>query len=421
MIKRLIGFLAVINFTIYTMAFVNAEPVKSDNPEEFTKEFLCNKMYTIVTKNIDAIDKYYSNKTISAQKYMIFTKQNLLEDYLLAYSLNDYAIEKVEPHVQIIDSGSKGTTATVEAYLKTVIYWNASNALGEPITGIKCEQHLLVLCRENGKWKITADKYMTDRIHSDEAIKDDLHRMTKDMEKLKKQANESVKRAKRSMPARLTLTSSERLENEVNYSTSEFYFGQMNEKRPEANIGYSRDGAYNWASTYWRNYSRAFVNLGDQAGEGGDCTNFVSQCLRAGGAQNDKTGSYQWYYDNKGTSKTTDDSYPWTWSTAKGLNYILLGNYRNSEYGPKGIEKIINSDAEYSSTIGEFIKYGDIIQYEWSKTSNLKHSAVIVDMVYNSAKERYEPVISTHTIDAWYLPWTKNAYKTHFVHITGVN
>lgn len=428
MIKRLITLLIIINFAILSISFVCAEPNNSTSPEAFAKEFLCNKMYTLVSKNIDDIDKYYSKQAPNAQKYMMFTKQNLLRDYLIAYSSNDYVIEKVTPEVKVISSIIKGDTATVEAILKTIIYWNASNSLGEPISGMKSEKHLLIINKENNQWRIVVDQYMTNRGHSDQSIEEDYSRLSGTIKKLKKEAKDSIDKSKHSKPSRLTMTFSDaQIGSNPKYpianSTNSMFptsTGRVNQ-RTHATTNYDRDKAYDWAHTYWDNYSPAYVNLGAQKWEGGDCTNFVSQCLKAGGANNDKTGSYQWFYDSKGTAKTTNDSYSWTWSTSRGFNNIILGNYKFNEYGPKGTEKVIMGDANYDGTFGQFLTYGDIVQYQWSPSAKITHTAIIVNMVYNSSKERYEPVIAEHTYDSWSTPWTNNAYKTHFVHITGVN
>ena len=43
---------------------------------------------------------------------------------------------------------------------------------------------------------------------------------------------------------------------------------------------YDRDATYNYAYRYWDTYNRNYHNYN---GEGGDCANFVSQCLIAGG------------------------------------------------------------------------------------------------------------------------------------------
>ena len=51
---------------------------------------------------------------------------------------------------------------------------------------------------------------------------------------------------------------------------------------------YDGKKASNYAKTYYHNYNRAFYNYNDA---GGDCTNFVSQCLQAGGYKQDKEGT----------------------------------------------------------------------------------------------------------------------------------
>jgi len=428
-IKKLIAFVIILNFTVLSISSVSAKPNNSNEPEEFVKEFLCAKINTLITKNIDDIDKYYSMESENSQKYMMFTKQELLQDYLIAYASNDYAIEKVAPQVIIISSTIKDDAATVAAILKTEIYWNASNALGKPIVGMKSEKHLLTLSIENNEWKIIVDRYMTNRGHSEQSTKDDLSRLTDTVRELKKAAADSIDRSKKSRPARLTLASANsqigfHIKNHIENRNKRMLaagYCKANISEPIATSTYNRDGAYNWAHTYWDNYSTAYVNLGAQKWEGGDCTNFISQCLKAGGANNDQTGSYQWFYNSKGTGKTTNDIYSWTWSTARGLNYIVLGNYKANEYGPKGTEKVITGDSEYNSSIGQYITLGDIIQYQWKPNSKITHAAVIVDMLYNSSRELYEPVIAEHTNNSWHTPWTNNAYKTHFVHITGVN
>lgn len=407
-------------FTLQNICIVSAKPAGNDKPEQFATEFLCAKMYSLVSRNVDNIDKYYSIESPNAQKYMLFTKENLLIDYIIAYSSNDYIIEKVKPQVKIISCITNNNTSEIEAVLLTKIYWNASNALGKPIVGMKSEKHLLILNLENNEWKVSEDKYMTCRGHSDQAISEDLTRYSQSIERLKKDAEDSFGRAKHSKPTRLTFALlSTKASNKTQKLTDTVSQGHIFRTTPTNT--YNRTNAYNWAYAHWNIYSTAFVNLGDNKWEGGDCANFVSQCLKAGGASNDKTGSYQWYYDNKGTSSINDDAYSWTWSTSRGLNNILLNNYKSDEFGPKGTEKVITGDWEYNSSIGKSIEPGDIIQYQWKQNRQISHTAIVVGMLYNSSKERYEPVIAEHTYDSWSTPWANNAYKTYFIHITGVN
>lgn len=412
MIKKTVAVLLLFILSFVNISEVSADKNRSANSESVVKEFLCTKMYSLVSSDVDKIDGFFSTKSPESKKYMLFTKQNLLLDYIIAYAANDYVVQKVKPEVEIIRSVTKENLSTVEANLRTEIFWNSANALGEPIVGMNCEKHLLMLNKERNQWKIVSDKFMTDRGYSEEATQANLERLSEVIDKLKKEAQTSIIRARRSKSSRLTLLFYQSGTSPMSKNDSA---GQL-----RTSTQYNRDAAYSWAHTCWNNYSKAYVNLGDEKWEGGDCTNFISQCLRAGGSNNLFSGPRQWYYDGKGTAATADDSYSWTWSMASGLNSVILGNYKAKSSGIKGTEKIISNDAEYTEMIGRSLSVGDIIQYEWAPDSKIKHSAIIVGMVENSAKKRLEPVISTHSFDSWNLPWTKNAFKTHFITITGI-
>ena len=75
---------------------------------------------------------------------------------------------------------------------------------------------------------------------------------------------------------------------------------------------YYRADSVNYARRHAKteNYNKAFVNLNNK---GGDCTNFVSQCLRAGGMKDDKT----WFYKSK-------KNFSPTWSFASKLYAYLI-------------------------------------------------------------------------------------------------
>lgn|GEM_PF-812848 len=385
------------NTTVY------AKPDLPVEPKSFAKQYLIQKVNAMSTGQVDALDKYFSIYESDACKYKLFVKQQLLQDYLLAFTNSNYSIKKSFPKIKLSKLHSEGDFCSLTATLTAYIHWNGINSYSEPITGVITEKHLLVLKKEDENWRVVSDKFQSNRGFSDQCRSTSIDELNKSVEELKSAYQSSLKRSENSPPTELKLM------------PRSFY---RNNKEPSA---YNRNGAVNWAKKYWQNYSDEFVNLGDQEWEGGDCTNFVSQCLRAGGADNDTVGSFKWYYFKKDSSGKKNADYSWTWSTAKGLNTILLGNFKNREFGPKGIEKTIIGDSNYTEELGEFINDGDIIQYEFSPNAGIKHSAIIVGMVYNTAAKRYEPLIATHSFDSWNLPWTKDAYKTHFVQITGVN
>lgn len=86
-----------------------------------------------------------------------------------------------------------------------------------------------------------------------------------------------------------------------------------NEKILSIKSGYNYPAMAAYLERYWSNYNPAYRNFNNQ---GGDCTNFVSQALKAGG-WTDKPGWYQnanyWWYNN------ANQTYSWTsvnhWAT----------------------------------------------------------------------------------------------------------
>jgi hypothetical protein len=54
---------------------------------------------------------------------------------------------------------------------------------------------------------------------------------------------------------------------------------------------YNREAAYQYGMQYAYNYNTAQYNTISN----GDCANFVSQCLHAGGLQFKTIGGYTWY------------------------------------------------------------------------------------------------------------------------------
>lgn len=117
---------------------------------------------------------------------------------------------------------------------------------------------------------------------------------------------------------------------------------------------YNREKAINYAKKYVYDYNPAYYNFSNI---GGDCTNFVSQCILAG----DKTMDYSkngWFYNN-----VNSRSPAWT-SVEDFWNYGLDGK----SY------KIIEVDL-YDLTIG------DIIQFYNPKTKKYYHNVLVTKII----------------------------------------
>ena len=113
---------------------------------------------------------------------------------------------------------------------------------------------------------------------------------------------------------------------------------------------------------------------------GGDCTNFISQCLYAGGAVMNYTRDIGWYY-----ASLHDRAAAWT-----GVEYFYRFIVQNQGIGPFGYEIPLNQ-----------VRLGDVIQLG---TGKFHHTLLVIDLLSGM------PYIAAHTKDAFYLPLSAYQY-----------
>ena len=153
---------------------------------------------------------------------------------------------------------------------------------------------------------------------------------------------------------------------------------------------YKRDAAVAYAGKWALGRNPAFL---DFERLGGDCTNFVSQCLMAGGAPMNYTPVTGWYYID-GNRKAA------AWTGVAYLYQFLMGN---QGIGPAGVK------ASWKD-----MEPGDVVQLG-RENGTFYHSLLVVD---TTPEEIY---VAAHTIDAWRKPLSSyQAYETRYLHITGV-
>jgi hypothetical protein len=136
---------------------------------------------------------------------------------------------------------------------------------------------------------------------------------------------------------------------------------------------------------------------------GGDCSNFVSQCLRAGGAPFAYDSS-PWWYRMNGVSQS-DDRWSLSWSVANSLYWTLKVRNKSKLKGLKANEvKDI-----------ELLELGDLIQYE-DKSGRIYHSAMVT--AFTRDRGVIVPLISQHSINGRNITHFKEkAKKMHFMKI----
>lgn len=81
----------------------------------------------------------------------------------------------------------------------------------------------------------------------------------------------------------------------------------MNWRIKKNNI-YLREKAVAYATTYALTPNPQYRYLPIVNNNGGDCTNFISQCLLAGGTPMKFNGEYPWWYNHRNTLNVMDDT-----------------------------------------------------------------------------------------------------------------
>lgn len=162
---------------------------------------------------------------------------------------------------------------------------------------------------------------------------------------------------------------------------------------------YNRVSAKNYAMKYALEPNERYKFYKFVNGNGGDCTNFVSQCLRAGGAPMDNNNIRPWWYDVSGKASIC-------WAVANSLFWYLKTNQSLNRNIIKGLEVDDRSKLEI----------GDVVFYEnYGKV--IFHAAIITSFIEESGN--IEPRISQHSYNQLNETYKKSYdyKKAHFLKI----
>lgn len=130
---------------------------------------------------------------------------------------------------------------------------------------------------------------------------------------------------------------------------------------------------------------------------GGDCTNFISQILHAGGCPMNNSKINGWYYYN-----LNNRSPSWT-----GVEFLYQFLINNKSIGP--IAKLCSI---------EELEIGDIIQLKFRNNEFFGHSLAVVKI--NEPRNLDNIFISTHTYDRYNYPVSNYTFENiRFIHIIG--
>ena len=155
----------------------------------------------------------------------------------------------------------------------------------------------------------------------------------------------------------------------------------------EGTYTYVPQKAVDYADKYWNNYNDFYPNYNSI---GGDCANFVSQCLQAGGLP--MNGS--WYHAVTGCTRSS------SWTYANTLYTYLAENCGS-------VVELYPADSGYTNQNGKavnpanVIRVGDPVFYYSDSKGRYSHAAICVG--YDS---KGNPQVSAHNNDHSHVTWT---------------
>lgn len=142
---------------------------------------------------------------------------------------------------------------------------------------------------------------------------------------------------------------------------------------------YNREKARLYAESWWNGYNPKYIRFEV------DCSNYVSQCLFAGGAPMNYTGKREtgWWYQGKSGNR---ELWSYSWAVANSLR-LYLSSSRGALRG-----EIVDSPRK--------LAIGDVISYSWDGDGRFGHSTVVTGFDANGM-----PLVNAHTVNCRNRYW----------------
>jgi hypothetical protein len=161
---------------------------------------------------------------------------------------------------------------------------------------------------------------------------------------------------------------------------------------------YRREDAVVYANKWWDSFNPEFHGFEV------DCTNYVSQCLFAGGAPINYTGKREsgWWYKGYVGS---EEAWSYSWAVSNSLERYLSTSR-------SGLHAVVMDRAEQ-------LELGDIIIYDWDGNGAYEHCTVVTSFDADGM-----PLVNAHTVSSRHRYWDyRDSYawtertKYRFFHI----
>lgn len=139
---------------------------------------------------------------------------------------------------------------------------------------------------------------------------------------------------------------------------------------------YDRLKAVQYAERWWNDYNPAFMKVPEN-----DCTNYISQCLYAGGApmRGYPNRTNGWWIRGK--------TFSWSWTVAHALRLYLA----NSKIGLRARE--VSSPTQ--------LMLGDVICYDFEGDGRFNHNTIVTAYDYYGM-----PLVNAHSYNSRHRYWS---------------
>lgn len=158
---------------------------------------------------------------------------------------------------------------------------------------------------------------------------------------------------------------------------------------------YNRLAAVRYARRWAFRRNPAYYNFDDL---GGDCTNFVSQCVYAGAGVMNFTPDAGWYY-------ISSDLRSPSWTSVRFFYEFMTTNEGAGPYG-------------YEADISELLP-GDVVQLAYRDENTFEHTLLVVGIGRNPSPQNL--LLAAHSNDAYRRRLSSYNYiNARFIHIEAV-
>lgn len=156
----------------------------------------------------------------------------------------------------------------------------------------------------------------------------------------------------------------------------------------EGFILYNREAAVRYANTWWNSNNPAYPIFDD------DCTNYISQCLHAGGAP------MRGYPDRTKGWWMQRGTWSFSWTTSHSLRWYL-------DTSTRGLRATKVQSASQ-------LQLGDVISYDFEGDGRFNHTTIVTG--FNGS----EPLVNAHTNNSISRDWrytNSGAYTSNIRYI----